>query len=218
MNLSAYHVREQALELESKGNWYTIKGGFPMEDKMRKDFGKQTWSFPLPVLIIATYNEDGTANAMNAAWGGIYDTNKIMLCLSADHKTTKNIGIKKAFTVSFADASHVAACDYVGLVSGNKVTDKLQKAGFTTSAASHVEAPIIDQLPVALECTLEKINEDGIVIGNIVNVCADEAVLGEDGKIDLAKFSPISYEPVHHTYVVMGQAVGKAFSDGNSIK
>ncbi len=185
---------------------------------MRKDFGKQTWSFPLPVLIIATYNEDGTANAMNAAWGGIYDTNKIMLCLSADHKTTINIGLKKAFTVSFADADHVAACDYVGIVSGNKVADKLQKAGFTTSPSQKVEAPIIDQLPVALECTLDKINEDGIVIGDIVNVCADEAVLGQDGKLDMSKFRPISYEPVHHSYVVMGQKVGNAFSDGKSIK
>lgn len=185
---------------------------------MRKDFGKQSWSFPLPVLIIATYNEDGSANAMNAAWGGIYDTNQIMLCLSADHKTTKNIGLKKAFTVSFADADHVAACDYVGLVSGNKVADKLQKAGFTTSPSKKVDAPVIDQLPVALECELIKINEDGIVIGEIVNVCADESVLGPDGKIDMAKFRPISYEPVHHTYVVMGQKVGNAFSDGKSIK
>ncbi len=185
---------------------------------MRKDFGKQSWSFPLPVLIIATYNEDGSANAMNAAWGGIYDTNQIMLCLSADHKTTKNIGLKKAFTVSFADADHVAACDYVGLVSGNKVADKLQKAGFTTSPSKKVDAPVIDQLPVALECKLIKINEDGIVIGEIVNVCADESVLGPDGKIDMAKFRPISYEPVHHSYVVMGQKVGNAFSDGKSIK
>lgn len=185
---------------------------------MRKDFGKQSWSFPLPVLIIATYNEDGSANAMNAAWGGIYDTNQIMLCLSADHKTTKNIGLKKAFTVSFADADHVAACDYVGLVSGNKVADKLQKAGFTTSPSKKVDAPVIDQLPVSLECELIKINEDGIVIGEIVNVCADESVLGPDGKIDMAKFRPISYEPVHHTYVVMGQKVGNAFSDGKNIK
>ena len=185
---------------------------------MRKDFGKQSWSFPLPVLIIATYNEDGSANAMNAAWGGIYDTNQIMLCLSADHKTTKNIGLKKAFTVSFADADHVAACDYVGLVSGNKVADKLQKAGFTTSPSKKVDAPVIDQLPVSLECELIKINEDGIVIGEIVNVCADESVLGPDGKIDMAKFKPISYEPVHHTYVVMGQKVGNAFSDGKNIK
>ena len=185
---------------------------------MRKDFGKQSWSFPLPVLIIATYNEDGSANAMNAAWGGIYDTNQIMLCLSADHKTTKNIGLKKAFTVSFADADHVAACDYVGIVSGNKVADKLQKAGFTTSPSKKVDAPVIDQLPVSLECELIKINEDGIVIGEIVNVCADESVLGPDGKIDMAKFRPISYEPVHHTYVVMGQKVGNAFSDGKNIK
>ena len=112
---------------------------------------------------------------------GFYDYNHIILCLSAGHKTTQNIKEKGAFTVSFADADHLAACDYVGLVSGNKVIDKIEKAGFTTEKSGFVDAPIICELPITLECRLAKFNEDGNIIGEIINVSADERVLGEDG-------------------------------------
>ena len=126
---------------------------------MRKDFGKKTWMYPLPVLIVGTYDENGNADAMNAAWGGIYDTDTVVLCLSADHKTTKNIMAKGAFTVSFADEAHTAACDYLGIVSGNDVPDKLSRAGFTAAKSGHVDAPIINELPMTLECRLVKFNE-----------------------------------------------------------
>ncbi|MCM1298763.1 MAG: flavin reductase family protein [Firmicutes bacterium] len=181
---------------------------------MRKDFGAKTWMYPLPVLIIGTYDEDGNADAMNAAWGGIYDTNKVVLCLSADHKTTKNIKAKGAFTVSFADEAHVVSCDYVGIVSANKEPDKLKKAGFTVTKSSHVDAPVINELPMALECRLVKFNEDGNVIGEIVNVSADESVLDENGKVDPAKLRPIAFDPVNNGYLVLGERVGSAFSDG----
>lgn len=110
---------------------------------MRKDFGVNPWFYPLPVLIIGTYDENGKPDAMNAAWGGLYDSNLVELCLSASHKTTKNINPKKAFTVSFADAENVAACDYVGIVSGNDTPDKMEKAGFmaTTCWASRSARP-----------------------------------------------------------------------------
>jgi flavin reductase (DIM6/NTAB) family NADH-FMN oxidoreductase RutF len=185
---------------------------------MRKDFGARTWFYPLPVLIIASYDKKGNANAMNAAWGGIYDSNRVVLSLSADHKTTENIRARKAFTISFGDAAHVAACDYVGLVSGNDVPDKLKKAGFTTHKSRFVDAPVICELPMALECRLIKINEDGNIIGEIVNVSADESVLGEDGLIDVAKLRPISFDPVHNYYLVLGEKVGNAFQDGNALK
>ena len=185
---------------------------------MRKDFGTKPWFFPLPVLIIGSYDENGKADAMNAAWGGIYDSDKVVLCLSAGHKTTKNIKAKGAFTVSFADAGHVAACDYVGLGSGNTVADKMEKAGFTTVKSAFVDAPVICELPVALECRLIKVNEDGNLIGQIVNINADESVFGEDGLIDVKKLRPISYEPVHNDYLVMGEKVGNAFKDGNTLK
>lgn len=185
---------------------------------MRKDFGVKPWFYPLPVLIIASYDENGKADAMNAAWGGIYDSDKIVLCLSAGHKTTNNIKEKGAFTISFADADHVAACDYVGIVSGNTVRDKIEKAGFTTIKSAFVDAPIICELPMALECRLIKVNEDGNLIGQIVNISVDECILGKDGLIDVQKLKPISYEPVHNDYLVIGEKVGNAFGDGNTLK
>lgn len=185
---------------------------------MRKNFGKKTWLFPCPVLIIATYNEDGSANAMNAAWGGIYDTNQIMLCLSDDHATTKNILREGAFTVSFADAEHVTEADYVGIVSGNSVPNKLQRANLHTASAQHVHAPLIEEFPIAVECTLNHVNEDGIIVGDIINVSADERVLDEKGNVDIGKVGIISYNSAAHDYRVLGEKVGNAFSDGKKIK
>ncbi len=185
---------------------------------MRKNFGQKTWMYPMPLLIIGTYDKNGKADAMNAAWGGIYDYNHIILCLSAGHKTTQNIKEKGAFTVSFADADHLAACDYVGLVSGNKVTDKIEKAGFTTEKSGFVDAPIICELPITLECRLAKFNEDGNIIGEIINVSADERVLGEDGLVDAAKLNAIIYDAVHNDYLLLGEKVGNAFQDGNQLK
>ncbi len=185
---------------------------------MRKSFGSKTWLYPMPVLIVGTYDKDGNPNAMNAAWGGIYDTNKVMLCLSDDHKTTKNLIESGAFTINIANTANLVACDYVGIASGNNVQDKFVKAGFTATHGKYVNAPIIDQLPMCLECKLEKINEDGIVVGNIVDISADESVLGEDGLIDVAKLHAITYDSVHHYYVELGQKVGNAFSDGKKLK
>ena len=184
---------------------------------MRKNFGSKPWFYPLPVLIIGTYGEDGTPNAMNAAWGGLYDADLVELCLSAGHKTTANIRARGAFTISFADAANVAAADYVGLVSANKEPDKLQKSGFHASKSDFVDAPVLDELPLTLECELVKFTENGNVIGRIVNISADERILGADGSIDLAKFRPISFEPVHNKYHVLGEVVGSAFRDGAAL-
>lgn len=181
---------------------------------MRKNFGSKPWMYPLPVLIIGTYDENGNANAMNAAWGGIYESNQVVLCLSEGHKTTKNIKKTGAFTVSFADAAHVLAADYVGLVSANSAADKMERAGFHTVKSAFVNAPIIEELPMALECKLVKANEDGNIIGEIVNVSADERVLGADGLIDAAKVDAITFDPVHNDYLRLGEKVGNAFSDG----
>lgn len=185
---------------------------------MRKNFGVKTWAFPMPVFIVAAYDKGDVPCCMNAAWGGIYDTNQIMICLADDHKTTKNIIQSGAFTVSIADAKHVVEADYVGIVSGNKVPDKMEKAGLTTVRSAFVNAPIINEFPMTIECNLLKFNEDGICIGEIVNVSADKAVLGEDGQIDPAKLQAITYDPVHHTYIQLGEKVGNAFSDGKRLK
>lgn len=185
---------------------------------MRKNFGSNPWFYPLPVLIIGTYDADGAADAMNAAWGGLYSRDKVMLCLSAGHKTTANIKASGAFTVSFADAAHMVEADYVGLVSANQTSDKLEKAGLHTVHSEFVNAPIIEEFPVALECKLLNITKDGNIIGQIVNVNADEKVLGENGKVDVAKLQAISYDPCGNTYVKMSEVVGNAFQDGNKLK
>ena len=143
---------------------------------MRKNFGAKPFLYPQPVMILGTYDENGKANAMNAAWGGIVGANEIIVDLSA-HKTTDNIIKNKAFTVGVADLEHLVACDYVGIVSANKEADKMQKAGFTT-----------------------------------------EKYLGDDGEIDLSKFTPITYDPVHHGYYRLGERVGNAFKDGAKLK
>lgn len=184
---------------------------------MKTNFGKQTFMYPMPVLIIATYDENGNPNAMNAAWGGMHDTNQIGICLSPEHKTVKNLLQRKAFTVSMADAAHVVACDYVGLASGNDVSDKIEKAGFTVTKSEFVDAPVINELPMCLECEFVSYEESaGYMVANIINVSADESVL-TDGKIDPAKLQPITYDPVNHTYIKLGEVVGKAFSDGKSL-
>ena len=185
---------------------------------MRKNFGAKPWMYPMPVLIIGTYGEDGTPNAMNAAWGGIYDTNLVMVCLADDHKTTENIRKTEAFTVSFATAKTVVPCDYVGIVSANDVPDKMQKAGFHAEKSEFVNAPVFAELPMTVECRLLKFNEDGICVGEIVNVSAEESVLDEEGRIDVRKLDPILYECVSHAYLRFGDKVGRAFSDGKDLR
>lgn len=186
---------------------------------MRKSFGKQTFMFPMPVLIIGTYDESGKADAMNAAWGGIHDTNQIGICLSPEHKTVKNILLKKEFTVSMADEDHVTECDYVGVVSGNDVADKIEKCGFHVTKAENVDAPVIEELSMCLECRLVSYDEaSGYMVADIVNVNCDEKALNADGKIDIKKVKPITYDSVSHGYYAIGEKAGQAFKDGLKLK
>lgn len=182
---------------------------------MRKDFGAKPTVYPMPVLMIATYSEDGTPDVMNAAWGMITDASEITISLS-EHKTTENLRKKGAFTVSMATEETVMACDYVGIVSAKDEPDKFAKAGFHAVKSSKVDAPLIEELPMALECTV-KSYEDGILTGTIVNVTADESIL-TDGKIDPAKLKPITFDPVNNAYIGLGQKVGNAFQDGKKLK
>lgn len=177
---------------------------------MRKDFGAKAMLYPMPVLIIGTYDENGAPDAMNAAWGGISD--------SAGHKTTKNILARGAFTVSPADAANVVAADFVGIVSANNDPDKMKKSGWTAVKSEKVDAPVFEQLPMTLECKLVSYDEESCrLVGEIINVSADENIL-TDGKIDLSKFRPITFDPANNDYVALGEKVGKAFSDGAKLK
>ncbi len=181
----------------------------------RMDLGAKPLMYPQPVLIIATYDENGTPNAMNAAWGITTDFKEITISLS-DHKTTDNLKVRKAFTVSMATEDQVVPCDYVGVVSGRKEPDKFAKAGFHATKSTHVDAPLIDELPLALECKVKSF-EDGILIGEIMNVSADESVM-TDGAVDITKAKPISFDPFGNAYYGIGSKVGNAFKDGLALK
>lgn len=157
-------------------------------------FGAQPWVYPRPVLIIAMY-------------------------LSGGHKTVKNILKRGAFTVSMGDAEHAAACDYVGIESGNSVPDQVARAGFHVTKSEHVDAPVIDELPLALECKLVSYDEETrLLTGEIVNVSVDEACLTPEGKVDVDKVAPITYDSFNKTYVRLGAVVGRAFHDGAALK
>lgn len=179
------------------------------------NLGAKPFLYPMPVLIVGTYDENGVPNAMNAAWGCITDMNEITISMSP-HKTTENIAVTGAFTVSIATEDTVVPCDYVGVESASKVPDKFAKAGFHATKSDLVNAPLIDELPMALECKV-KSYEDEILVGEIVNIIADESIL-TDGKIDPKKLKPITYDPVNHTYIGLGEVVGNAFKDGLQLK
>lgn len=184
----------------------------------RKNFGANSFITPEPVLMIAAYDENGVPDIMNAAWGGVSGANQISMCISPGHKTVKNILVRKAFTVSFATADTVVESDYVGIVSANDVPDKFARAGFTATKSEFVDAPLVDQYPLAIECEMVSYDEDShIMIGKIVNVSAEYSVI-TDGAIDLAKVRPITYDGINHNYNVLGEIVGKAFADGAKLK
>ena len=150
---------------------------------MRKNLGAKPYTYPQPVFILAAYDERGKTDAMNAAWGGISDGDELSMCISAGHKTTKNLLNRKAFTVSMADVKNVVACDYVGIVSGNTEPNKFEKSGFHAVKSEFVDAPVIEELPIAVECRLRSYDPaSGRLVGEIVNVSVDERMLDANGK------------------------------------
>ena len=186
---------------------------------MRKNFGSKPVCYPQPVFIIGTYDENGTPDAMNAAWGGISEENEVSICISANHKTTENILLKKAFTVSMGTADQVVACDYVGIESGTKGPDKVARAGWTAIKSEFVDAPLFEQLPMAMECELISYDPETCrLVGKIVNVSADESVLNDKGVVDPMKLRPITFDPMNNAYLELGGKVGNAFSDGVKLK
>ena len=187
---------------------------------MRQKLNITEGIFPMPVLMVATYNDDGSVNVMNAAWGTMQERNTVALNLTETHKTVQNIKKRGAFTVSIADASHVKEADYFGVESGNKVADKLAKAGLTASKAETVDAPVINEFPLCLECEFIEYQENEYgcgVIGKVVNVTADERVM-PNGKLDLSLVDAIAFDPYTHGYYRVSERVGEAFKDGLALK
>lgn len=186
---------------------------------MRKNLKAKAYIYPLPVLVIGTYDENGIPDAMNAAWGTVCDTARVSVCLSAAHKTVKNLLKTEAFTVAMADVKNVLPADYVGVVSANDVPDKLKNTGWHIKKGEFVNAPVFEELPLVLECKLISYDtETEICVGEVVNVSADEKILDEKGKIDLTEFKPVCYDCDTHGYYALGEKVGVAFSDGLKLK
>ena len=174
-----------------------------------------------PVLIIGTYDKEGKPNAMNAAWGGQWDMNEIVISLGS-HQTTDNLAVNPEFTVAFATAETMVASDYVGIVSGRNTPDKMEKTGWSIEKAPNVNAPVFKEFPMTLECRVkQKIDQSETgyyLVAEIVNILCDEKYLAEDGKPKVEKMELITFDPVHHTYIQLGKTVGKAFSDGKKLK
>ena len=186
-----------------------------------KSFGQKAWVLPQPVLIIGTYNSDGTPNAMNAAWGGQWDSKEIMISMGA-HATTENLARCPEFTVAFATRDTMVAADFVGIVSAKNDPEKMQKTGWQIVKAENVNAPVFTNFPMTLECRiLRKIDEteEGYyIVAEIVNVLVDEKYLATDGKPDVESMQLIAYDPVHHGYMLVGERIGNAFADGKKLK
>ncbi len=186
-----------------------------------KNFKPQAWLLPQPVLIIGTYDSDGTPNAMNAAWSGQWDMKEIMISMGC-HTTTENLKRCPDFTVAFSTDKTMIAADYVGIVSGKKCHDKIANTGWNAVKGEHVNAPIFDSFPMTMECRIkEKLyeSESGFyIIAEIVNIVCDEKYLAEDGKPDVEKMNLITYDPVHHGYIALGKRIGTAFHDGALLK
>lgn len=191
-----------------------------MEENMRKKLNITEGIFPMPVLMVATYNEDGSVNVMNAAWGTMQERDHVVLNLTETHKTVQNIKARGAFTVSIADAAHVVEADYFGVESGNRVPDKLSASGLTACKAESVDAPVINEFPLCLECEFVEYqnNKYGCgVIGKVVNVTADESVMSGD-KVDMSLVNAIAFDPYTHGYYKVTERVGEAFKDGLRLK
>lgn len=184
---------------------------------MLKDLGVKPYAFPMPVLMIATYGEDGKVDVMNMAWGGICAENMVALNIDEDHKTSENIKKRGAFTLSVADVPHLKEADFFGIATGNKMADKFERSGLHAVKSAHVDAPVVEEFPLTLECKAAECRHTAYgfrVLGEIVNVLADEKVLDEKGKVVPEKLNAFVFDPFRSGYYAVGEKVGQAWQSG----
>ncbi|MBR3475722.1 MAG: flavin reductase [Candidatus Methanomethylophilaceae archaeon] len=188
---------------------------------MKTELGSLPAVCPMPVLIVSAYDKDGTVSIMNAAWGTISQMDKIVLMIDEDHKTTQSILGTKAFTVSLANRKNIVPADYVGIVSGNKVPDKFSRSGLHAYRSKHVNAPVVEEFPITMECELAEVLKTETmyaIVGRIVNVLADEDIVGENGKIDIGKADLLLFDQFSWSYNTIGEVAGKAGQAGKALK
>lgn len=186
-----------------------------------KSFEPKPWVVPQPVLIIGTYDANGTPNAMNAAWGGTWDMKEIMISMGS-HATTENLNREGVFTLAFATTETMVASDFVGIVSAKNDPDKIKKTGWKVEKGQKVNAPVFTDFPMTMECRIkEKIDESETgyyIVAEVLNILVDEKYIAEDGKPDVEKMNIITFDPIHMGYIKLGEKVGNAFSDGKILK
>ena len=185
---------------------------------MKKSLGANPYLFPMPVLMIATYDENNVVDVMNMAWGGICEIDMVALNIEKERKTEKNIELKGAFTVSIADIEHLAEADFFGIASGNTMPDKFERSGLHAVKSENVDAPVVEEFPVTLECEVAQVQTEGgslRIVGKIVNVLADEKVLDEKGKVDPVKLNAFVFDQFQNGYYAIGEKVGQAWSSGD---
>lgn len=184
---------------------------------MLKDLGVKPYTFPMPVLMIATYGEDGKVDVMNMAWGGVCAENMVALNIGEDHKTSANIKARGAFTLSIADIPHIEAADFFGIATGNKMEDKFERSGLHAVKSGRVDAPVVEEFPLTLECKVVECQHTAYgfrVLGEIVNVLADEKVLDEKGKVIPEKLNAFVFDQCRSGYYAVGEKVGQAWQTG----
>ena len=186
---------------------------------MKRDLGPKDLIFPAPVLIVGTYGQDGTPNAMNVAWGGICSSvpPAVAISIRETRRTFANIQAKGAFTVAIATEDLMVQADYVGLVSGNDTPDKIRRTGWTVTPSRFVNAPLFEELPVTWECEFVRLTEEGNVLGRLVNISVREDVLAEDGTVNMEKFKPLVFDHATYDYLKVDGIAGKAFEAGKCL-
>ena len=184
---------------------------------MKKELGVHPFLYPMPTYMIGTYNEDGTVDEMMMAWGGICAENMVALNLEADHKTVANLRARNAFTLAVPGVDTLRESDFFGIASSNKLADKFERSGLHAVKSTRVDAPIVEEYPLTLECKVVEFQDQpyGLrVLGEIVNVLADEAVLDEKGRIDAGKLHAFAFDQMRNGYYAMGEQVGQAWHSG----
>ena len=187
---------------------------------MKKDLGVHPYLWPMPVLMIATYGEDGTVDVMNMAWGGICAENMVSLNIGEEHKTSANIKRRRAFTLSIADIPHIKEADFFGIASGNKMRDKFNRSGLTATKSEKVDAPVVKEFPLTLECKVVEAKNEVYgfhVVGEIVGTLAEESVLNEKGEVDPVKLNAFVFDQFQNGYYAIGEKVGQAWRTGSDL-
>lgn len=187
---------------------------------MKRELPVKPYLFPMPVLMIATYGDDETVDVMNMAWGGICAENMVSLNIDEEHKTSQNIKKRGSFTLSIADIPHMAEADFFGIASGNRMKDKFERSGLTAIKSEKVDAPVIQEFPLTLECKVVEAKHEiyGFhVIGEIVGILAEENIINEAGKVEPEKLNAFIFDQFQNGYYAVGEKIGQAWNAGANL-